>query len=105
MLPGPTAVTVKVRIAPIHTMYPAVAWVALLTEAKANESPIWATEKYVGLTFSPGIVAGEGIPYERSPATFPWRQVAGERNPQRQVAGERPKLSLGKALNVVVLVA
>nr|GFC72480.1 hypothetical protein [Tanacetum cinerariifolium] len=24
---------------PLHTMYPAVAWVALLTEAKANESP------------------------------------------------------------------
>nr|GEV25462.1 F-box domain, leucine-rich repeat domain, L domain-like protein [Tanacetum cinerariifolium] len=42
MLPGPTAVTVEVRIGPLHTMYPAVAWVALLTEAKANESPIWA---------------------------------------------------------------
>nr|GEU75746.1 hypothetical protein [Tanacetum cinerariifolium] len=27
---------------PLHTMYPAVAWVALLTEAKANGSPIWA---------------------------------------------------------------
>nr|GFB17551.1 NB-ARC domains-containing protein [Tanacetum cinerariifolium] len=27
---------------PLHTMDPAVAWVALLTEAKANESPIWA---------------------------------------------------------------
>nr|GFC35404.1 hypothetical protein [Tanacetum cinerariifolium] len=26
---------------PLHTMYPAVAWVALLTEAKANESLIW----------------------------------------------------------------
>nr|GFB68127.1 hypothetical protein [Tanacetum cinerariifolium] len=25
---------------PLRTMYPAVAWVALLTEAKANESPI-----------------------------------------------------------------
>ncbi|GJX53621.1 hypothetical protein Tco_0281990 [Tanacetum coccineum] len=32
MLPGPTAVTVVVRIVPLHTMYPAVAWVALLTE-------------------------------------------------------------------------
>nr|GEX77781.1 hypothetical protein [Tanacetum cinerariifolium] len=31
MLPGPTAVTVEVRIAP-STMYPAVVWVALLTE-------------------------------------------------------------------------
>nr|GFA49508.1 hypothetical protein [Tanacetum cinerariifolium] len=27
---------------PLHIMYPAVAWVALLTEAKANKSPIWA---------------------------------------------------------------
>nr|GFC63828.1 hypothetical protein [Tanacetum cinerariifolium] len=27
---------------PLHTMYPAVAWVASLTEAKENESPIWA---------------------------------------------------------------
>nr|GEZ52082.1 hypothetical protein [Tanacetum cinerariifolium] len=26
---------------PLHTMYPAVAWVALLIEAKANKSPIW----------------------------------------------------------------
>nr|GEV58312.1 F-box domain, leucine-rich repeat domain, L domain-like protein [Tanacetum cinerariifolium] len=42
MLPGPTTVTVEVRIILLHTMYPAVAWVALLTEAKANESPIWA---------------------------------------------------------------
>nr|GEZ97831.1 hypothetical protein [Tanacetum cinerariifolium] len=29
---------------PLPTMYPAVAWVALLFEAKANESPIWATQ-------------------------------------------------------------
>nr|GEV52514.1 F-box domain, leucine-rich repeat domain, L domain-like protein [Tanacetum cinerariifolium] len=55
-----------------------------------------------GPTFSSRIVAGEGIPYERSPMTFPRRQVVEERNPQRQVAGESPKLSLGKALNVVV---
>nr|GEV48930.1 hypothetical protein [Tanacetum cinerariifolium] len=48
------------------------------------------------------IVAGEGIPYEPSPATFPRRQVAGKRNPQRQVTGESPRLSLGKAVNVVV---
>nr|GEZ41129.1 uncharacterized protein [Tanacetum cinerariifolium] len=45
------------------------------------------------------IVAGEGIPYEPSPATFRQRQVTGERNPQRQVAGESPRLSLGKAVN------
>nr|GEZ83772.1 hypothetical protein [Tanacetum cinerariifolium] len=32
MLPGPTAVTMEVRIALLHTMYPAVAWVALRTE-------------------------------------------------------------------------
>nr|GEZ83479.1 cyclin-dependent kinase B2-1 [Tanacetum cinerariifolium] len=43
--------------------------------------------------------AGERIPYESSPATFPRRQVAGERYPQRQVAGESPRLSLGKAVN------
>nr|GEW72741.1 integrase, catalytic region, zinc finger, CCHC-type, peptidase aspartic, catalytic [Tanacetum cinerariifolium] len=48
------------------------------------------------------IVAGEGISYERSPATIPRRQVAGETHPKRQVAGESPNLSLGKALNVAV---
>nr|GFC51358.1 hypothetical protein [Tanacetum cinerariifolium] len=32
ILPGPKAVTVEVRIAPLHTMYPAISWVALLTE-------------------------------------------------------------------------
>nr|GEY54589.1 F-box domain, leucine-rich repeat domain, L domain-like protein [Tanacetum cinerariifolium] len=53
-------------------------------------------------TFSSEIVAGEEIPYERSPATFPQRQVTGESHPQRQVTGESPKLSLGKALNVVI---
>ncbi|GKF09564.1 hypothetical protein Tco_0043788, partial [Tanacetum coccineum] len=36
MLPGPTAVTVAVRIVPLHTMYPAVAWVALLTEVRIS---------------------------------------------------------------------
>nr|GEV06032.1 hypothetical protein [Tanacetum cinerariifolium] len=33
---------------PLHTMYPAVAWVALLTEAKENESPIWAAGQRPG---------------------------------------------------------
>nr|GEZ09498.1 hypothetical protein [Tanacetum cinerariifolium] len=33
---------------PLHTMYPAVAWVALLTEAKANESLIWAAWQRAG---------------------------------------------------------
>nr|GFC82589.1 hypothetical protein [Tanacetum cinerariifolium] len=33
---------------PLHTMYPAVTWVALLTEAKANESPIWAAGQRAG---------------------------------------------------------
>nr|GFC83260.1 hypothetical protein [Tanacetum cinerariifolium] len=60
------------------------------------------TGHYVGPTFSPGIVAGEGIPYERSPATILRRQVAGETRPQRQVIGETLDLSLGKRLNVVV---
>nr|GEY39559.1 hypothetical protein [Tanacetum cinerariifolium] len=32
---------------PLHTMYPAVAWVALLTKAKANGSPIWAAGQRV----------------------------------------------------------
>nr|GEZ04688.1 receptor-like serine/threonine-protein kinase SD1-8 [Tanacetum cinerariifolium] len=44
-----------------------------------------------------------GIPYERSPATIPRRQVAEESHPQRQVVEESSVLSLGKALNVVVL--
>nr|GFC35104.1 S-adenosyl-L-methionine-dependent methyltransferases superfamily protein [Tanacetum cinerariifolium] len=35
-LPGPTAVTVEVRIVPLHTMYPAVALVALLTEVRIS---------------------------------------------------------------------
>nr|GFC30944.1 hypothetical protein [Tanacetum cinerariifolium] len=33
---------------PLHTMYPAVAWVALLIEAKANKSPIWAVGQRAG---------------------------------------------------------
>ncbi|GKF72736.1 hypothetical protein Tco_0208850, partial [Tanacetum coccineum] len=36
MLPSPTAVTVAVRIVPLHTMYPAVAWVALQTEIRIS---------------------------------------------------------------------
>nr|GEV78953.1 hypothetical protein [Tanacetum cinerariifolium] len=45
MLPGSMVVTVEVRIAPLHTMYPAVAWVVLLTEIKSglgslNKKPI-----------------------------------------------------------------
>nr|GEZ54942.1 hypothetical protein [Tanacetum cinerariifolium] len=57
------------------------------------------TGKYVGPTVLPGIIAGEGILYERSPANIPRRQVAGETYPQRQVAGESRELSLGKRLN------
>nr|GEW84211.1 transposase (putative), gypsy type [Tanacetum cinerariifolium] len=65
----------------------------------------YLTKKYVGPTVSLGIVAGEGIPVEYSPAnipqrqvageTFPQRQVAGETFPQRQVVGESPEMSLG----------
>nr|GEW72649.1 WRKY transcription factor 7 [Tanacetum cinerariifolium] len=51
---------------------------------------------------NPRIVAGEGIPYERSPATISRRQVTGETHPQRQVVEESPNLSMGKSLNVVV---
>nr|GEX34921.1 hypothetical protein [Tanacetum cinerariifolium] len=52
-LPGPTAVTVEVRIAPHYTMYPAVAWVALLTKTQFDlrphmESPDW-TEINAGI--------------------------------------------------------
>nr|GFA52773.1 hypothetical protein [Tanacetum cinerariifolium] len=61
------------------------------------------TGKYVGPTVSSNIVAGKGIPYERSPATIPRRQVSGETYPHRQVAGESRDLSLGKRLNVVVM--
>nr|GEV50637.1 hypothetical protein [Tanacetum cinerariifolium] len=37
MLPGSTAVTVEVRIAPLHTMYLVVTWAALLTEVRISE--------------------------------------------------------------------
>ncbi|GJU17074.1 hypothetical protein Tco_1145040, partial [Tanacetum coccineum] len=60
------------------------------------------TEKYVGPTLSLGIVAGERIPSERSPASVPQRLVAGERYPQRQVDGESPEFSPGKRANVVL---
>ncbi|GKF94827.1 hypothetical protein Tco_0284527, partial [Tanacetum coccineum] len=40
-----------------------------------------------------GIIVGERIPYEASPASIP----------QRQVAGERPDNSLGKGAIVVVV--
>nr|GEV57487.1 hypothetical protein [Tanacetum cinerariifolium] len=60
------------------------------------------SRRILGPTFSPGIVAGEGIPYEHSPTTILRRQVTGESHPQRQVVGESLDLSLGKALNVVV---
>nr|GFA32045.1 hypothetical protein [Tanacetum cinerariifolium] len=33
---------------PLHTMYPAVAWVALLTKTKANGSQIWAAGQRAG---------------------------------------------------------
>ncbi|GJY77145.1 hypothetical protein Tco_0482261 [Tanacetum coccineum] len=60
------------------------------------------TEKYVGPTLSLGIVVGERIPCELSPANFPQQLVAGERYPQQLVAGESPELSPGKRPNVVV---
>nr|GFB54120.1 hypothetical protein [Tanacetum cinerariifolium] len=33
---------------PLHTMYPVVAWVALLIEATANETLIWAVGQRAG---------------------------------------------------------
>nr|GEX64557.1 F-box domain, leucine-rich repeat domain, L domain-like protein [Tanacetum cinerariifolium] len=62
------------------------------------------TGKYVGPIVSLGIVAREGIPYERSPVNIPRRQVAEEMYPQRQVVGESLELSLGNGLNVVVTI-
>ncbi|GKB40300.1 RNA-directed DNA polymerase, eukaryota, partial [Tanacetum coccineum] len=53
------------------------------------------TEKRVGPTSSLGIIAGDCIPDEYSPATIP----------QRHVAGENPEMSLGKTPIVVVLVS
>ncbi|GKB66271.1 hAT dimerization domain, ribonuclease H-like domain protein, partial [Tanacetum coccineum] len=61
------------------------------------------TEKRVGPTSSLGIIAGDCIPDEYSPATIPQRHVAGETFPQRHVAGENPEMSLGKTPIVVVL--
>ncbi|GJU60058.1 F-box domain containing protein [Tanacetum coccineum] len=56
----------------------------------------------MGPTVSLGIVAGEGIPVELSPANIPQRQVARERYPQRHVARESTEFSPGKVYNVVV---
>ncbi|GKC44973.1 hypothetical protein Tco_1062695, partial [Tanacetum coccineum] len=50
----------------------------------------------VGPTSSLGIIAGERIPHEASPARIPQRHVAGDKFPQRHVAGERPDMSPGK---------
>nr|GEZ58191.1 hypothetical protein [Tanacetum cinerariifolium] len=57
----------------------------------------YLTEKYVGPTFSLGIVA-----VEHSPANIPQRQVTGETFLRRQVAGESPEMSLGNVVNVVL---
>ncbi|GKC83545.1 hypothetical protein Tco_1139262 [Tanacetum coccineum] len=70
------------------------------------------TEKRVGPTSSLGIIAGDCIPDEDSPATipqrhfdgdrFPQRHFDGDRFPQRHVAGESPEMLLGKTPIVVV---
>ncbi|GKD82185.1 hypothetical protein Tco_1349024, partial [Tanacetum coccineum] len=49
-----------------------------------------------GPTSSLGIIAGERISYEASPASIPQRHVAGDTFPQRHVAGENPDMSPGK---------
>ncbi|GJW50719.1 hypothetical protein Tco_0092070, partial [Tanacetum coccineum] len=54
-----------------------------------------------GPTSSLGIIAGERIPHEASPASIPQRHVAGETYPQRHVAGESPDMSPGKQAIVV----
>ncbi|GJS24077.1 ATP-dependent DNA helicase PIF1-like protein [Tanacetum coccineum] len=64
----------------------------------------WRTHELliVGPTSSLGIIAGERIPHEASPASIPQRHVAGETYPQRHVAGESPDMSPGKQAIVVV---
>ncbi|GKB50666.1 ribonuclease H-like domain-containing protein, partial [Tanacetum coccineum] len=54
-----------------------------------------------GPTSSLGIIAGERIPHEASPARIPQRHVAGDNFPQRHVAGESPDMSPGKRAIVV----
>ncbi|GJS17274.1 hypothetical protein Tco_0411746 [Tanacetum coccineum] len=56
----------------------------------------------MGPTSSLGIIAGERIPHEASPASIPQRHVAGDSFPQRHVAGESPDMSPGKRAIVVV---
>ena len=60
------------------------------------------TEKCVGPALSPGIVAGDTIPVDASPANIPQRHVAGETHPKRHVAGECVSMSMGKVVIVVV---
>ncbi|GKC97323.1 RNA-directed DNA polymerase, eukaryota, reverse transcriptase zinc-binding domain protein, partial [Tanacetum coccineum] len=55
------------------------------------------TEKRVGPTSSLGIIAGDCIPDEDSPATILQRHFDGDSFPQRHVAGESPDMSLEKA--------
>ena len=69
-----------------------------------HRGTISLTEIWVGPTSSPGIVAGNTIPSEASPAKIPQRHVAWERNPQRHVAWERTVILMGKVVNVVVTV-
>ncbi|PWA47920.1 RING/U-box superfamily protein [Artemisia annua] len=56
------------------------------------------TEKRVGPTSSLGIIDGETIPVEASPANIPQRHVTGERYPKRHFAWKRPEFSLGKGV-------
>ncbi|GKB96266.1 F-box domain containing protein [Tanacetum coccineum] len=60
------------------------------------------TEKRVGPTSSLGIIVGDCIPDEDSPATIPQRHFDGDRFPKRHVAGESPEMLLGKTPIVVV---
>ncbi|GKE57842.1 hypothetical protein Tco_1497027, partial [Tanacetum coccineum] len=60
------------------------------------------TEKRVRPTSSLGIIAGDCIPDEDSPARIPQRHFVGDRFPQRHVTGESPEMLLGKTSIVVV---
>nr|GEW58704.1 hypothetical protein [Tanacetum cinerariifolium] len=67
-------------------------------ENMSHRGTYFLTEKYVGPTVSLGIVAGERIPYERSPANIPRRQVAGKSYPHQQIARESGNYRWGRGL-------
>ncbi|GJU43441.1 zinc finger, CCHC-type containing protein [Tanacetum coccineum] len=90
MLPSPTAVTVAVRIVPLHTMYPAVAWVALQTEIRISVLLQRQTKAQFGR---------QGSGHAEYPRQDP------EHYPQRLVTGDNARLTncLIKCRNYLIL--